>query len=115
MTRPSVLDVLKRAHALLAEGPHRWTQGTFARDVGGRPVYTTESTASCFCARGAIRRVPGDIHTKLEAQCALAYAVPDIPNTRGVCVIVNYNDNAGTTHQDILNLFKAAIAAEEKR
>jgi hypothetical protein len=38
----------------LLDSPEKWTQGTSARNVFGQPVPSTDPSAVCWCASGAI-------------------------------------------------------------
>jgi hypothetical protein len=100
------LDVLKKARALLGEGPHRWTTGSLARDAAGEPRKPGDEGVTCFCVMGALAFVTGatwgsepDNYT---AALAGIYEVVDGS-------IARFNDTH--TYEEVLALFDKAIEA----
>lgn len=55
MPRKSVLQILTDARALVADAK-TWTRGSMARRADGHPTSARSSTATCFCALGALTK-----------------------------------------------------------
>jgi hypothetical protein len=61
----------------LVINPERWTQGTWARDRRGVPTAPQSSTATSWCAAGAIVRAEFELHGPSEVlACADADGLP---------------------------------------
>jgi hypothetical protein len=103
-TEPTVLDILTSARAILTE-PTSWTQGVYARDENGESIEPYEDEATCFCLWGALKaaasRFPTSVHWGAQLAVYNSIEIGDIPS---------FNDAAGTTHADVLNVLDAAIA-----
>ena len=98
-----------------------WVKGSYATNIHGEAVDSTDVTATCFCAFGAIELVSAKPHQMLSTRqiseepeykfldkAATSvygdYDVEEYGNTAA-----GYNDAPTTTHADILALFDAAI------
>ena len=66
MSRPTPLDLLVRGHHLIRD-PRHWTQGMSAATIRGRGVPTEDSSAVCFCARGAVARAQFELGAGSDA------------------------------------------------
>lgn len=93
----------------LLSDPKRWTKNAVARNSAGQVTEVLGSSATCFCLMGAIQRVT-DLDYRMEVDAAtLIYAEQIRRNNEGVGITL-FNDNAFTTHKDVINLLDAAIA-----
>ena len=113
----TALDMLRKARAKIAM-PCAWTQRASARAVDGSSVWPGDRRAVCWCALGALRQV--EIEAGFERR-------PDAPDDEDPWVVLSrhsphplegvaaYNDAPATTHDDIMDLYDRAIAAEESR
>ena len=116
--------ILTAAAALIAQ-PANWTTGAACRDANGIPTHPDYGDAVAYCAIGAVdqagrldrRRYPppaglGLLNAPTPMSIALGYlhsaVPPGCPDDAGVLWL---NDAPGTTHQDILGLFRRAIDA----
>ena len=96
----SELQALKAARERIST-PDRWTKGAFARSRDGNEVHFTSSSASCWCAMGALG---------IEAPSCYAPSLSkSIPKDSGAFTLAQYNDRPATTHEDIMALFDRAI------
>lgn len=117
----------EKARLILIKGksligtPDLWIKGSFARDKNGNAVPICDGTATCWCARGAIRRADLDLGFVGEEDygifrssdyCRIAAAFLD--EAMGDFV-ERFNDSPGTRHEDIMKAFdKAIVLAEDK-
>jgi hypothetical protein len=104
MTTP--VSILTNARKLI-EHPSGWTKNCFARSKTGRQVKLGSPRACSFCAWGALERVSpyvGDDGAYIRARQALDAASPDGS-------ILLFNDDAATTHKQVLAAFDEAIAS----
>jgi len=93
--------LLTQARDLIAD-PNHWTQHTFARrSPGGDPCTAEEGT--CWCARGAVRKVAG-VHHERELVDILTKAANRLALGNG---IVDVNDFVG--HAEVIQVFDYAI------
>ena len=98
-----VLEVLKRARALLApEGA--WCQGVIARGKRGVSVDPRGGYAVSFCAAGALLAAGDSGHR------ANNFLFSHLPYQQPIA-IGDWNDLPERTHQDVLDVFDRAIAA----
>lgn len=114
-----VLGVLWEAHNLIAL-PGTWTQRAVARDVNGARLPSRHPDAVCWCPVGALmwatyidfdRDTPGEALTKSELFREASEAINrQIPGYDDGQRIYGYNDAAGRTQQEVLDLFIQAIA-----
>ncbi len=93
----TVKENLIAAKALI-DTPEKWIKGGLR-------------SADCFCAMGAVGhiRTKGGWISETDEYQALADAVPDVFQRS----VPNFNDDATTTHDDIMALFDRAIAAAD--
>jgi hypothetical protein len=100
------LDVLKKARALLGEGPHRWTKGSLARTADGELCYPEDAGATCFCAMGAMAFVTG---TSWRGGADGYVEARDVVERVVDGSIARFNDTH--TYEEVLALFDKAIEA----
>ena len=117
----TVLEILKAARARIRSG---WTQFAMARDALGNVITRPEDPRACaWCTVGAI--CAGYVaHEPPQDGAARGVAMGrmmDVATTRdpglAVCLhnpLVVWNDRPGRTQAEVLGLFNAAIAAEER-
>lgn len=99
----AVLDLLRAARERIS-APERWTQGRSARDATGFGVVSTDPSAVCWCAFGAVLACPSD---SLSAGAALSALDDEAPGGSASA----FNDTA--THAEVLDLFDRTIARLE--
>lgn len=101
----SAHQVIVRMLTLLGDSA-RWCRGAGARDAAGRPCSPTSPQAVAWSLEGAIDRAAGRdpaIGDVVEDRlCAL------LPDMAGPAA---FNDDAGTTHADVLALLRRALVA----
>lgn len=108
--REAVAAVLERA-ADRIERPGAWTQGAYARDAGGDSVEANSTSATCWCADGALNVETGDYDILLYASAlsALGGSVP-------LNCVVAWNDRPTQTAANVAaTMRKAAQAVREGR
>lgn len=109
-----VLAVLRAARELIAVPAH-WTKGVAAMNADGYEVDALCVDATCFCTVGALNRAT----RTQEAAAERAYDLYKAARERLVnkalrgSGLVDFNDHPGTTHEDVLAMFDAAIAELE--
>lgn len=126
-----VQDVLVRAAEIISDEPS-WTKGRLAglRVETGAVFYATidNEHANCFCALGAVQKAARELVPELpgveaaamaqeskreklerDTESALVKALPTRFQAKES--IPFFNDREMTTHRQIKNLFKRAIAA----
>lgn len=89
----------------------KWTQDYWAHDRAGARVNELDDSATCWCIRGAIRRV---LHAQQDAHTPLREA---FHKTIGTTFIASWNDEPGRTFADIKKLIadtRARVAAQEQ-
>lgn len=107
-TVTSPADILRAARELIST-PEKWTQEWYSRDESGE--WVSLSTASCFCAVGALARASGlDDASDFEDRTLSKFFERAI----GASSIVNWNDDKDRTHAEILAGFDRAIALAEQ-
>lgn len=106
MTELNTLALLKRGKKALEE--IGWTQGTYARDVNGRPVDETDAAATCFCSWGALN------FAKSGSGGNTCFAMEALDAAAGQSIVA-FNDTLGRTKEEVLAKFDEAIAAEEAK
>lgn len=109
----SKLEALRDLRALLADKDH-WTKGTTGRTASGEICDSTDSRAVAWCLVGAVYKVT-DRHDYQgrhadDLSNELRYTLRGRPAS---CGLVNFNDNRGTTHGDVLSLIDRTIARLE--
>jgi hypothetical protein len=101
-----VKELLTLAQGYVREG---WCQGSHALDASGRPVLPASAFARSWSAPGALERAWSWSENRFDraleafehANLALAAAAGDVPQV--------WNDAAGRTIQDVLDIFTTAI------
>lgn len=99
----SVVEILKEARKIISDEKN-WTQGTFARDAGGKAA--SIRVGDCFCSVGAIAKVTD---RNLIEPCPRQ--VLDALGVRSHAELARFNDSH--KHAEVLNLFDLAIARAE--
>jgi hypothetical protein len=107
MAKPTRLQILERARALIEDERH-WCPGDLARDARGLSICPTDSNAAQRCALGALlaaaHQLMGDFKSAQEvAKIAMRPII-------GAASLTHINDIDG--HAAILTLFDLAIAAQ---
>lgn len=87
------------------EKPEAWTKGFFARDQYGERVFAVSDAAVCWCGDGAIFSLSLNFHRERDALEALCAAAPAATH-----YFPKFNDAPKTTHADVVDVFKRAIA-----
>ena len=100
----NTLDVLKAARAKLAQG---WTQEMLARDWQGAEVPSHSDEALCWCMVGAIHAVT---QSEEERNAALLQLELSLGQGELCECVTEFNDDDGTTIEDVLALCDRAIA-----
>lgn len=104
------LEALNRAKQLISN-PEDWTKSVFARNKVGKAVATWSTDAVCFCALGSIQKAyyeMGFTIVRLNESGASLWLNKTCSNEYGRAT-QDYNDDTGTTHKDIMNLFDKTI------
>ena len=105
-----MLNLLKRTRELIERG---WTQGSSARDADGQPCDLRRAT--CFCLYGALTQA------SYEEGGSLMYWIMDpireplidsFIKATGIRNIVEWNDDAKRTKEDVLNALDETIKAQ---
>jgi aerobic-type carbon monoxide dehydrogenase small subunit (CoxS/CutS family) len=100
MSPPTTVEILTKARALIAE-PEHWCQ---------KHWHESDGATEAWCAWGAVAETTGMVsdfsNGAIDALNAATFGL-------GGCGIVDYNDDPGTTHADILAAFDKAIAEIE--
>ena len=104
MPSRTVLETLEAARKLITPEA-AWTKGWYARDGAGNNVYASDDGAVCWCMWGAIGKVEGKRYADDWAWTLFRRVLGFSP--------VGYNDSR--THQEVLDAFDAAIAAEKAK
>jgi hypothetical protein len=99
MSNSTALEVLRAAREKIAR-PGCWTRRAYARDATGRAVLPMDPMAVCWCIRGAIQSIHGDIDgwAIVWQSC-----FDDLP-------LATFNDHPKTSHADVVAAFDRAIA-----
>lgn len=110
--------ILEKAREIIADPAH-WTQGSYARDMGGHSVNVSDEGACSFCTLGAIRKASLDLAVSAmddyiardclgyDASCfPTEYMSPTTPLSP--TDVIHFNDRFAN-HDDIINLFDCAI------
>jgi len=98
-------EILKAARDLIAK-PENWTVGGLARNTDGVFVSVDSCDAVCFCALGAVDKISESPEDRNAAYEALRDSLGE-----GRRMVATFNDEH--THEEVLDLFSKAIAAEE--
>jgi hypothetical protein len=102
-----VLTTLEKARALVEKG---WHKGSMGQDSYGARVGFRDPTCCSWCAMGAIHTAlesPYDVNP--EADKIVDDYIKPYMTGNSFEYLENYNDDSGTTKQDILYLFDRAI------
>ena len=97
----------------------RWTKGAYAKNNNSAPVPIYDTSAVCYCLLGAINRIYGDSQLYLWALSGeeekainqLSNAIgnfPNNPDSSKSSHITKFNDNDGTTHEDVIRVLEKA-------
>ena len=106
MARPTRVQILERARALIADERH-WCPGDLARDACGFPVSPTDGRAVQRCALGALLAAAHE----LSGDFTLAFnlATTATHPLVGATALTHINDAEG--HATVLQLLDLAVAA----
>lgn len=100
----TVPTLLREARELIAQG---WTQHAFARDAQGEICAASEAVATCWCIRGAVRRV---CLTGESSESPLwGKVLHTLSTTLGRGGLAEWNDAPERTKEEVLSLFDRAI------
>jgi hypothetical protein len=102
-------ECLRMARAKISK-PENWTQLVAARDAHGNFVEAESPDAVAWCWNGSLLAVTSDMDMLGRASEFTTLAA----NTAGYECCVSLNDNAKTTHADVLAAFDEAIASAER-
>ena len=114
MTPYPTTDVLVRARTLIEKG---WCQGFWARDDEGKTVSDKSPEAVEYCASAGIRRACRDLGHEADVEesalACVAWEVVDADDDdeQGrYCadVVIDWNDDARTTHGEVVETFRLA-------
>ena len=99
-------QILTNAKALISD-PQRWIKRRNACTKSGVTVSSCDPRAWAFCSEGAVYRSAFDLKADhgdtLKAIRALSCYVH--------LAIMNFNDDPDTIHNDVLSVFRVAIAS----
>ncbi len=110
-------DFLRAARSVIASET-AWTTGCNARTVAKFPVVPESDLATCFCSQGALLLIDYRVYGKTYYQEAspdyfrAKYVLDAAANMYGG--VTRFNDGAGRTHAQVLELFDEAISISEK-
>lgn len=107
----STLQILKEARELLSD-EKRWTRGAGARDANGVVTDILGSDAQCWCAAGALRKVVGRCPDVDDNDNEFIGAREALRRQQKNEFVSMFNDRS--SHAEVVALFDAAIAAEER-
>jgi hypothetical protein len=99
MNKNEQLEIVTKARDILAN--KGWTQGNYARNQFGTPVYLGSSEATCFCAVGALALAAEDNDLIILDEHPLLDAFA----RRTQSNIADWNDQKGRTIEQVLDLF----------
>lgn len=116
----TTVQVLEAAREKIKGG---WTQGAFARDAKGTPLYPGEFLrGECFCAAGAVRACAFYYDTQRDALYALNSALVLIGGVSASAAVMSeygagtdagdvymFNDTPRRTQAEVIELFDVAI------
>ena len=119
MKEPTTVDLLEVAKDKIEQG---WVQCNYAENKDCDEVDVMSEDAICWCALGAVGYAAQSLmalHARMESAVKiLEWAVFDIEEMKlddqpteffSENIIANYNDAAGRTQKDIVELFEHAI------
>ena len=110
MAKPLTIILLERARSLIADKGH-WCRGALARDVSGKRVHPTASSARKWCVYGALLAAAHELTNDLAQAHSLAAEAARA--FRGTTSIVTVNDMFG--HAAVLQRFERALAVAARR
>jgi hypothetical protein len=97
-------DILSTARKLIEAG---WIQDTFAEDMFGNPVYSTDAAACRWCLSGALNKAD-DVYDRPGPLAV--YAFEAIKDEIGEHDIEAWNDAPDRTQDEVLALIDRVIA-----
>jgi hypothetical protein len=103
------VETLRCVRDLLLD-PRKWTKRVEARDKDNRSVTTDDPRAYSFCIIGATKVCEGEFRARTVVY---DYVRRVMPTDRGSSVS-SFNDNAVTTHKDVITTLNNAIALAKK-
>ena len=109
MTTTVQKQVLVNARALIADPAH-WTRSVLARNVAGHPIHWCDTSATAWCAMGAIYRGAYELVGDRDQATSIGTKVAKSISPLWLCqVLMIMNDARG--HAAILARFDRALAA----
>ena len=120
-TKKTLLEYLKEARDIIADIDN-WTYARYARDANGSEITPIDTQAVKWCAIGAMCKATnpiGDLRTRLRTRRDMRNALNKQANQlfEGRTLIeLNdaKSDKPRIRHQNVLRVYEAAIAKEEK-
>ena len=103
-------DVLIKARTLISHKDN-WIQQQYAEDKNGLVRAPRDPRACKFCAIGAIYAVIDDEIKKQNAIKALAQFADRWTSEYEDKIVVAFNDDEETTHEEVLEVYNKAIEA----
>jgi hypothetical protein len=107
MAKPTQVQLLERARALIADERH-WCPGDLARNATGLPVSPTDPNAVQRCALGALVAAAHEFTS--DPELAHRLAATAMRPLVGATSLAHINDAKG--HAVVLALFDLAVAAK---
>lgn len=110
---PDALEILKRARDIVTLG---WTRGVGARNAYGRPVSSSDPTATCWCLIGATNTARHQLFPNPEQFVYAAEVHIHVNNwlRRYHAHLVTYNDAPERTQVEVLAFLDKAIDDAQK-
>jgi hypothetical protein len=107
----TTLQILEEAKRSVECG---WTQGCWAKNDFGREIGYYTSSATCFCAEGAMFRASGQMYNSIDFYHPLNDALSRFKEAiETEKSIPDWNDFEGRTQDEVVEAFERAIALEK--
>lgn len=104
----SPLEVAIATRELLSE-ESRWAKTFFAFTAEGEPVYSNDKKAVCWCLSGAINKsAPGEVNYGSRQKVGDMIEAR-VPKHETKNPLIAFNDNANTTHAQVLEMLDSVI------
>lgn len=102
----NIMEALKATKAVI-DTPEKWTQVAFARNASGEAVSAFDSSAVCYCLRGALTKATAGMGDNREARAAIVWAIKGL--NYHYSIIYVFNDHPDTTHAMVMAVLDKAI------